>query len=178
MNPLPVVVSANVYLPLYVQLGAGSATLLSTNCLTSPNSATITAQPSVANLCIGQPPLTAGNLLNLPANYSCSTPAKVLDVLVLAGAVEVSATVSNVSVNLAGSPATNTFYGRGGSDPSYYWTTNTNALGSAVNNALAGLKAAQITPTVSLLFGIVTVTIPPDFISSLLSVLTTVLARF
>lgn len=176
VNPLPVVVSANVYLPLYVQLGAGSATLLSTNCLTSPNSATITAQPSVANLCIGQPPLTAGNLLNLPANYSCSTPAKVLDVLVLAGAVEVSATVSNVSVNLAGSPATNTFYGRGGSDPSYYWTTNTNALGSAVNNALAGLKAAQITPTVSLLFGIVTVTIPPDFISSLLSVLTTVLS--
>ncbi|MEN2469850.1 TadG family pilus assembly protein [Burkholderia sp. GS2Y] len=176
VNPLPVVVSANVYLPLYIQLGAGSATLLSTNCLTSPNSATISAQPSVANLCIGQPPLTAGNLLNLPANYSCTSPAKVLDVLVLLGAVEVSATVSNVSVNLAGNAATNTFYGRGGSDPSYYWTTNTNALGSAVNNALAGLKNAQITPTVSVLFGLVSVTITPDFLSSLLSVLTTVLS--
>ncbi|MBH9738026.1 hypothetical protein JAO04_34850, partial [Burkholderia cepacia] len=91
----------------------------------------------------------AGNLLNLPANYSCTSPAKVLDVLVLLGAVEVSATVSNVSVNLAASPATNTFYGRGGSDPSNYWTTNTNALGSAVGNALAGLSHAQITPTVS-----------------------------
>ncbi|WP_321805063.1 TadG family pilus assembly protein [Burkholderia sp. BCC1993] len=175
VNPLPVVVSANVYLPLYVQLGAGSATLLSTNCLTMPNSATISAQPSVANLCIGQPPLS-GNLLNLPATYSCSTPAQVVDVLVLGGAVEVAATVSNVSVNLAGNSATNTFYGRGGSDPSYYWTTNTNALGSAVNNALAGLKSATITPTVKVLFGLFSVTITPDFLSSLLSVLTTVLS--
>ncbi|MFL6666070.1 MAG: TadG family pilus assembly protein [Burkholderia ambifaria] len=175
VNPLPVVASANVYLPLYVQLGAGSATLLSTNCRTSPNSATINAQPSVANLCIGQPPLS-GNLLNLPATYNCSTPAKVLDVQLLAGAVEVSATVSNVSVALAGNTATNTFYGRGGSDPSYYWTTNTNALGSAVSNALAGLSSATITPKVDLLFGFVTVPLTADFVPKLLGVLTGVLS--
>lgn len=176
---LPIVgsiISAVVKLPVYLQVATGQAWLNSTDCMPTAEASTavITAQPGIANLCIGQPPLNSSGQMSLSSTYSCASPGQVLNTTLLSGAVSLAATVSNVSTQVQGAQQTNTFSGVSGL-PSDYWTTDSNALGSELSSALAQLSNAQITPTVSVLFGLISITLPPSFTSTLLNVLTSAL---
>ncbi|WP_175819944.1 TadG family pilus assembly protein [Burkholderia sp. BCC0419] len=173
-------VDADVNLPIYLQVGTGTAWLNSTQCAATPAASTvvITAQPGVANLCIGQPPLDSSGKISLSSAYSCTSPAQVINatVLGLAGLklANLKVSMSNVSVQVQGAAQQHTFNGVPGIDANY-WTVNSNALGSALSSALTQLAAAKITATLSL-FGADLLSIPSTFVSTLLGFLTSLLS--
>lgn len=181
VGPLLQLLGANVdvTLPVYIQAGTGTAVLQSTQCAQTAqaSTATIMATPGVANLCIGTPPLKNG-LLNLSSQYSCTSPAQIvnaqLTLLGLLNIVQLTVSLSNVSVKVQGPAATHVFSGVAGLD-SDYWTVNSNALGSATANALSQLSSATITPNLSLL-GATLFTVPGNFVSTVLGILTPVLS--
>lgn len=163
----------DVKLPIYLQVGTGTAWLNSTQCAQTlaQSTAVITAQPGIANLCIGQPPLNSAGLMSLSSSYSCSSPGQIINAPVL-GLATLTASLSNVSVQVQGTEQTNTFSGVSGLD-SDYWTINSNALGSALSSALTQLSNAKITVSLSL-FGVIS--LPSNFVSTLLGILTPILS--
>ncbi|MCM2547689.1 hypothetical protein EFP18_11900 [Burkholderia glumae] len=181
VGPLLQLLGANVdvTLPIYIQVGTGTAVLESTQCAQTPqaSTATITATPGIANLCIGTPPLNKG-MLNLSSQYSCTNPAQIvnakLSLLNLLGLVQLTVSLSNVSVKVQGAPATHVFSGVSGLD-SNYWTVNSNALGSATAGALAQLSNATITPSLGLLGGAM-FSVGGNFVPTLLGILTSALS--
>ncbi|WP_186018163.1 TadG family pilus assembly protein [Burkholderia gladioli] len=173
-------VSVGVKLPLYLQVGTGKAVLNSTQCAqtAATSTATITATPGVANLCIGTPPLNSKGLISLSSTYSCTSPAQIINAQVSPlglNLVQLTVSVSNISVQVQGAAQTHTFSGVSGLD-SNYWTVNSNALGSALASALAQLATAQITPKVSLLLNLVAITVPSNFVGTILGILQPVLS--
>ncbi|NTX29336.1 hypothetical protein HT746_19765 [Burkholderia pyrrocinia] len=164
-------VGVDVNLPIYLQVGTGTATLNSTQCAATQAASTvvITAQPGIANLCIGQPPLDSSGKISLSSAYSCTSPAQIINANVL-GIGQLTASLSNVSVQVQGASQSHTFNGVPGIDADY-WTVNSNALGSALSSALTQLAAAKITANIGL-FGFSVLTIPADFASTLLVFLT------
>jgi uncharacterized membrane protein len=173
---LNAIASIDVKLPIYLQAGTGTAWLNSTQCASTQEASTvaITAQPGVANLCIGQPPLDASGKISLSSNYSCSSPAQIINANAVLGAVRVTASMSNVSVQVQGASQSRTFNGVPGIDANY-WTVNSNALGSALSSALAQLAAATITVNLTLL-DLTPLPIPSSFVSTLLGFLTSLLS--
>ncbi|KVL39862.1 TadG family pilus assembly protein [Burkholderia sp. MSMB1835] len=169
------IASINVKLPIYLQVGTGSAWLNSTQCASTQEASTvvITAQPGVANLCIGQPPLDASGKISLSSNYSCASPAQIIDMNAVLGLVRVTASMSNVSVQVQGASQSHTFNGVPGTDANY-WTVNSNALGSALSSALTQLAAATITVNLRLA-DLTSLPIPSTFVSTLLGFLTSLL---
>ncbi|CAB3746980.1 membrane protein [Burkholderia sp. MSh2] len=163
-------VNVDVNLPVYLQVGTGTATLNSTQCASTQAASTvvITAQPGVANLCIGKPPLNASGQISLSSNYSCASPAQIINANVL-GLAQLTVSMSNISVQVQGAAQSNTFSGVPGLDADY-WTVNSNALGSALSSALTQLAAANISVNLSLL-GIPVLTVPGNFVSTLLTFL-------
>ncbi|MBR7993442.1 hypothetical protein KDX08_13415 [Burkholderia cenocepacia] len=172
-------VGVDVNLPIYLQAGTGTAWLNSTQCAATQAASTvvITAQPGVANLCIGQPPLDSSGKISLSSAYSCTSPAQVVNatVLGLAGLklATLKVSMSNVSVQVQGAAQQHTFNGVPGIDANY-WTVNSNALGSALSSALTQLAGAQITATLTLL-GADLLSIPSTLASTLLGFLTSLL---
>ncbi|MEK6417915.1 MAG: TadG family pilus assembly protein, partial [Burkholderia gladioli] len=172
-------VNVDVKLPLYLQVGTGTAVLNSTQCAqtAAASTATITATPGIANLCIGTPPLNSKGLISLSSTYSCTSPAQIINAQVSPlglNLVQLTVSVSNISVQVQGAAQTHTFSGVSGLD-SNYWTVNSNALGSALASALAQLATAQITPKVSLLLNLVAITVPSNFVGTILGILQPVL---
>ncbi|AOI78516.1 TadG family pilus assembly protein [Burkholderia sp. NRF60-BP8] len=169
------IASIDVKLPIYLQVGTGTAWLNSTQCASTQEASTvvITAQPGVANLCIGQPPLDASGKISLSSNYSCASPAQIIDVNAVLGLVRVTASMSNVSVQVQGASQSHTFNGVPGIDANY-WTVNSNALGSALSSALTQLAAATITVNLRLA-DLTSLPIPSSFVSTLLGFLTSLL---
>ncbi|MBN3727869.1 TadG family pilus assembly protein [Burkholderia sp. Ac-20379] len=171
-------VNFHVSLPIYVQVGTGTAVLNSTQCgsTLATSTATITATPGVANLCIGTPPLNANGMISLSSTYSCKSPATIIDanvsLLNLIGLAHLTASISNVSVQVQGAPQTHVFSGQTGTDADY-WTSNSNALGSALANALVQLSGAKISANLSLLG--IPLGIASGFVSELLSFVTSLL---
>ncbi|WP_246797728.1 TadG family pilus assembly protein [Burkholderia perseverans] len=173
-------VNVNVMLPVYIQVGTGTAVLESTQCAQTPqaSTATITATPGIANLCIGTPPLNAKGLINLSSSYSCTSPAQIvnakLSLLNLVNIAQLTVSLANVSVQVQGAKATHVFSGVAGLDANY-WTVNSNALGSTLANALTQLSGAKISPNVTL-FGASVVSVPGNFVSTVLGILTSALS--
>ncbi|MBR8234542.1 hypothetical protein K6W26_23450 [Burkholderia sp. AU42008] len=164
-------VNVDVNLPIYLQAGTGTATLNSTQCASTQAASTvvITAQPGVANLCIGKPPLDSSGKISLSSNYSCTSPAQIINSNVL-GLAQLTVSMSNISVQVQGASQSHTFSGVPGIDANY-WTVNSNALGSALSSALTQLAAANITVNLGL-FGANVLTVPGNFVSTLLTFLT------
>ncbi|MGU7854581.1 TadG family pilus assembly protein [Burkholderia orbicola] len=164
-------VGVDVNLPIYLQAGTGTARLDSTQCTSTQATSTvvITARPGVANLCIGQPPLDASGKINLSSTYSCKSPAQIINVNVL-GLAQLTASLSNISVQVQGAEQSHTFNGVPGIDANY-WTVNSNALGSALSSALSQLAAATITANIGL-GGVNLLSLPSTFVSTLLTFLT------
>ncbi|QVN13388.1 TadG family pilus assembly protein [Burkholderia sp. LAS2] len=164
-------VKVDVNLPIYLQAGTGTATLNSTQCASTQaaSTAVITAQPGVANLCIGKPPLDSSGKISLSSNYSCTSPAQIINSNVL-GLAQLTVSMSNISVQVQGASQPHTFSGVPGIDANY-WTVNSNALGSALSSALTQLAAANITVNLGL-FGANVLTVPGNFVSTLLTFLT------
>ncbi|RQV29412.1 hypothetical protein DF018_24395 [Burkholderia cenocepacia] len=164
-------VKVDVNLPIYLQAGTGTATLNSTQCAftQAASTAVITAQPGVANLCIGKPPLDSSGKISLSSNYSCTSPAQIINSNVL-GLAQLTVSMSNISVQVQGASQSHTFSGVPGIDANY-WTVNSNALGSALSSALTQLAAANITVNLGL-FGANVLTVPGNFVSTLLTFLT------
>ncbi|WP_321861121.1 TadG family pilus assembly protein [Burkholderia cenocepacia] len=164
-------VNVDVNLPIYLQAGTGTATLNSTQCASTQAASTvvITAQPGVANLCIGKPPLDSSGKISLSSNYSCTSPAQIINSNVL-GLAQLTVSMSNISVQVQGAAQSHTFNGVPGIDANY-WTVNSNALGSALSSALTQLAAANITVNLGL-FGANVLTVPGNFVSTLLTFLT------
>ncbi|MDN7430346.1 TadG family pilus assembly protein [Burkholderia sp. AU45388] len=167
-------VNVDVNLPIYLQVGTGTATLNSTQCASTQAASTvvITAQPGVANLCIGKPPLDSFGKISLSSNYSCTSPAQIINSNVL-GLAQLTVSMSNISVQVQGASQSHTFSGVPGIDANY-WTVNSNALGSALSSALTQLAAANITVNLGL-FGANILTVPGNFVSTLLTFLTSLL---
>lgn len=163
-------VKVDVNLPIYLQAGTGTATLNSTQCASTQAASTvvITAQPGVANLCIGKPPLDSSGKISLSSNYSCTSPAQIINSNVL-GLAQLTVSMSNISVQVQGASQSHTFNGVPGIDANY-WTVNSNALGSALSSALTQLAAANITVNLGL-FGANVLTVPGNFVSTLLTFL-------
>lgn len=168
-------VGVDVNLPIYLQAGTGTARLDSTQCTSTQATSTvvITARPGVANLCIGQPPLDASGKINLSSTYSCKSPAQIINVNVL-GLAQLTASLSNISVQVQGAEQSHTFNGVPGIDANY-WTVNSNALGSALSSALSQLAAATITANIGL-GGVNLLSLPSTFVSTLLTFLTGLLS--
>ena len=168
-------VGVDVNLPIYLQAGTGTARLDSTQCTSTQATSTvvITARPGVANLCIGQPPLDASGKINLSSTYSCKSPAQIINVNVL-GLAQLTASLSNISVQVQGTEQSHTFNGVPGIDANY-WTVNSNALGSALSSALSQLAAATITANIGL-GGVNLLSLPSTFVSTLLTFLTGLLS--
>lgn len=164
-------VNVDVNLPIYLQAGTGTATLNSTQCASTQAASTvvITAQPGVANLCIGKPPLDSSGKISLSSNYSCTSPAQIINSNVL-GLAQLTVSMSNISVQVQGASQSHTFSGVPGIDANY-WTVNSNSLGSALSSALTQLAAANITVNLGL-FGANVLTVPGNFVSTLLTFLT------
>ncbi|MET3216901.1 UNVERIFIED_ORG: putative membrane protein [Burkholderia territorii] len=167
-------VNVDVNLPIYLQAGTGTATLNSTQCASTQAASTvvITAQPGVANLCIGKPPLDSSGKISLSSNYNCTSPAQIINSNVL-GLAQLTVSMSNISVQVQGASQSHTFSGVPGIDANY-WTVNSNALGSALSSALTQLAAANITVNLGL-FGANVLTVPGNFVSTLLTFLTSLL---
>jgi uncharacterized membrane protein len=167
-------VGVDVTLPIYLQVGTGTAWLNSTQCASTQATSTvvITAQPGVANLCIGQPPLDASGKISLSSSYSCSSPAQIINANVLKLA-QLTASMSNVSVQVQGASQSHTFSGVSGTDQNF-WTVNSNALGSALNSALTQVAAAKITANIGIA-GANLLSLPSTFLSTLLGFLTSLL---
>ncbi|WP_027784299.1 MULTISPECIES: TadG family pilus assembly protein [Burkholderia] len=164
-------VGVDVNLPIYLQAGTGTARLDSTQCTSTQATSTvvITAQPGVANLCIGQPPLDASGKISLSSTYSCKSPAQIINVNVL-GLAQLTASLSNISVQVQGAAQSHTFNGVSGIDANY-WTVDSNALGSALSSALSQLAAATITANIGL-GGVNLLSLPSTFVPTLLTFLT------
>ncbi|RDT03518.1 hypothetical protein DWU95_11205 [Burkholderia contaminans] len=163
-------VNVDVNLPIYLQVGTGTATLNSTQCASTQAASTvvITAQPGVANLCIGKPPLNGSGQISLSSTYSCTSPAQIINANVL-GIAQLTVSMSNVSVQVQGASQSHTFNGVPGIE-AHYWTVNSNALGSALSSALTQLAGATISANVGL-FGASVLSVPGNFASTLLTFL-------
>ncbi|RQS26054.1 hypothetical protein DIE03_24460 [Burkholderia sp. Bp8992] len=168
-------IGIDVNLPIYLQAGTGTARLDSTQCTSTQATSTvvITAQPGVANLCIGQPPFDASGKISLSSTYSCKSPAQIINANVL-GLAQLTASLSNISVQVQGAAQSHTFSGVPGIDANY-WTVNSNALGSALSSALSQLAAATITANIGL-GGVNLLSLPSTFVSTLLTFLTSLLS--
>ncbi|WP_186208838.1 TadG family pilus assembly protein [Burkholderia gladioli] len=173
-------VNVDVTLPLYLQVGTGKAVLNSTQCAqtAAASTATITATPGVANLCIGTPPLNSKGMISLSSTYSCKSPAQIINAQIapfgILNLLQLTVSVSNISVQVQGAAQTHTFSGVAGLD-SDYWTVNSNALGSALASALAQLATAQISPNLGLLGNLISVAVPSNFVGTILGILQPVL---
>ncbi|WP_186009843.1 TadG family pilus assembly protein [Burkholderia gladioli] len=173
-------VNVDVTLPLYLQVGTGKAVLNSTQCAqtAAASTATITATPGVANLCIGTPPLNSKGMISLSSTYSCKSPAQIINAQIapfgILNLLQLTVSVSNISVQVQGAAQTHTFSGVAGLD-SDYWTVNSNALGSALASALAQLATAQISPNLGLLGNLISVALPSNFVGTILGILQPVL---
>ncbi|WP_414449547.1 TadG family pilus assembly protein [Burkholderia sp. 22PA0099] len=170
-------IGVNIGLPLYLQVGTGKAVLNATNCgsTLATSTATITATPGIANLCIGTPPLNSKGLISLSSTYSCSAPASLANVNIAPlglGLVNVNASIKNVSVQANGASQQHVFPGNVGTDADY-WTSNSNALGSLLASALSQLSASSI--NVSLTLAGLQLPLPTGLISQLLSLVTSLL---
>ncbi len=172
-------VGVDITLPVYLQVGTGTAVLNATKCgpTLATSTATITATPGIANLCIGTPPLNAKGMISLSSTYSCKSPAQIINanvsLLNLLNLATLTVSLSNVSVQVNGGAQTHVFPGNTGTDADY-WTSNTNALGSALSSALTQLAGATVTATVKVLLG--TVALGSGFVSTLLGIIASLLS--
>jgi uncharacterized membrane protein len=146
---------ASINLPIYIEVATGTANLVSIQCNSTlaNSSVTISAQPGIANVCIGQPPLSNGSM-NVSSTYSCNA-ATLVNVLNLITVSE----ASPISVQAQSSASTNTFSG----DPNAsgnYWTVDSDRLGTDLSNALTGLLATNLNVNLNLLAGWVTLSVP------------------
>jgi uncharacterized membrane protein len=164
--------SALLHLPLYVQVGQGTAWLQSTQCQGPPasRSSTIGVQPGLASICIGDTPAGMG------ADYACTVPATLLNagVLVVKMGGKFDAKVPQSAIS------TLTFNGVAG-DSDDYQTTSV-APGATLANGLSTLGATmqqsgglQITSSIHLLDPVLAL-VSPLVLQVLLPVLGTVLA--
>ncbi|WP_260463979.1 TadG family pilus assembly protein [Burkholderia sp. Bp8963] len=131
------IVSADVHLPIYLEVAPGTAWLVSTNCAPTQaaSRAVVGVQTGVANLCIGDTPPN----MSAQQPFSCTVPATILSASVLGTtAVQVKANLALPASVPSSSSATLTFNGVAG-DSDDYQTTNANAVGSVLTNALSGV---------------------------------------
>ncbi|MEK6424743.1 MAG: TadG family pilus assembly protein [Burkholderia gladioli] len=171
-------IGVNIGLPLYLQVGTGKAVLNATQCgsTLATSTATITATPGIANLCIGTPPLNKG-MISLSSAYSCSTPGSLANVNIAPlglGLVNVNATINNVSVQVQGAAQQHVFPGNVGTDADY-WTVNSNALGSVLAGALSQISTSSINVSLTLLSGLIKLQVPAGLVSQLLGLVTSLL---
>ncbi|KVN17657.1 MULTISPECIES: TadG family pilus assembly protein [unclassified Burkholderia] len=132
-------IQVDLSLPIALQVATGSAWLQSTSCAATAaaSRATIVVQPGLANLCVGNPPTD----LSAQQTFACDAPATIASIgLANAPLLQVKSAVALPAVVPKASAATLTFNGVTG-DADDYQTTNSNAVGSVISNALSG--AAQ-----------------------------------
>lgn len=142
---IPLVATINALnLPIYIEVGQGNAYLQTTQCSTqrATSYSWISAQPGIANLCIGGD--AAGNMTNTSVPSSCNQPAQITSVSVLGlGLVNVSVQSTSgggVILPVQASATTLKFNGVQG-DSDDYQSTNTNGVGSAVAGLLTQLAS-------------------------------------
>ncbi|WP_323118054.1 TadG family pilus assembly protein [Burkholderia alba] len=168
------IIPISVNLPLSLEAVPGYAWLQSTNCAptAAASTAVIGVQPGLANLCIGNQP--ANPSANQP--FSCSTPATLVSVSVLTIPVlQVMANVALPAVVPAANSTTLTFNGITG-DADDYQTSNSNAVGSVLTNALQGAAQALTAPNGLTLY-VLGLGVPVgSVLGPLVSLLTTVLS--
>lgn len=167
------VVSANVHLPLYLEVAPGTAWLESTHCAPTlaASRAIVGVQTGVANLCIGDTPPS----MTAQQPFSCNVPASILSATLLGISIQVKANVALPAVVPASSSANLTFNGIAG-DSDDYQTTNANAVGSVLTNALSGV-AQGLATTDGLALYIGGSSIPlGSMLSSLITLLTNALS--
>ncbi|MGU7779843.1 TadG family pilus assembly protein [Burkholderia sp. PU8-34] len=130
------IVSADVHLPIYLEVAPGTAWLVSTNCAPAQaaSRAVVGVQTGVANLCIGDTPPN----MNAQQPFSCNVPATILSATLLGTPIQVKANVALPAVVPASNSPMLTFNGVTG-DSDDYQTTNSNAVGSVLTNALSGV---------------------------------------
>ncbi|VBB98586.1 membrane protein [Burkholderia pseudomallei] len=150
-------IQVDLSLPLTLQVATGSAWLQSTSCAASAaaSRATLGVQPGLANLCIGDVPT------DLPAQqtFACNVPATLATLGVLsAPLLQVKSAVALPAVVPKASAATLTFNGVAG-DADDYQTTNSNAVGSVIANALSG-AAQSLTGSNGLALYVLGVSVP------------------
>jgi uncharacterized membrane protein len=132
------ILTVNIQLPLSLEAAPGTAWLQSTDCATTAaaSNAVIGAQPGLANLCIGNAPSN----MSASQPFSCNQPATVAYAGVLGAPIlQLNANVALPAVVPAANAATLTFNGITG-DSDDYQTTDSNAVGSVLGNALSGVS--------------------------------------
>ncbi|KDB08822.1 Protein of unknown function DUF2134, membrane [Burkholderia sp. lig30] len=132
----------DVHLPLYLEVSPGTAWLQSTSCAPTKAAslAVVGVQTGLANLCVGDAPTG----MTATTQFSCPNPATLVSVGVLGlpPLLQVKANVALPAMVPASSATTMVFHG----DTDYYQSTNSNAVGSVLTNALSGVAQSLAAP--------------------------------
>ncbi|MFL9871564.1 TadG family pilus assembly protein [Paraburkholderia megapolitana] len=167
-------------LPIYIEVGDGTADLTSTQCSTqrATSQSQIKATTGVAYLCIGGDALS--NLNNTTAPTQCNQPAALTTVQAL-GLNLIKVSVGNTSpasgLNLGLQSATSTTFTFNGvvGDSDDYQSTNTNGLGSAAGGLVSQLASGLANSMHATVAGLDVTAVVAPVISGLVSLLTPVL---
>ncbi|WP_330728290.1 TadG family pilus assembly protein [Burkholderia multivorans] len=138
-------ISAQVQLPVYLEVAPGTAVLTSTSCAATAadSRAYITATPGLLNACVGDAPLNKYGMMDVSGGYSCSKTATLVNVDVLGklGIATLNATVPAISVpGVASTGGSLVFDGISGNSDDYQSTSS--GVGHVLANALSGPVAA------------------------------------
>jgi len=137
---LPLIGKVALNLPLSLEAAPGTAWLQTTNCAPTKaaSTSTIGVQPGLANVCIGDPP----GAFSASQPFSCTKSATLVNVT---NVVKVTTNASLPAVVPQASAATLTFDGVTPNADDYQ-SANSNAVGSVLATALAGLTASMSQP--------------------------------
>ncbi|MBU9467731.1 hypothetical protein FOB32_18300 [Burkholderia multivorans] len=134
-------ISAQVQLPVYLEVAPGTAVLTSTSCAATAadSRAYITATPGLLNACVGDAPLNKYGMMDVSSGYSCSKTATLVHVDV--PGIALDATVPAISVpGVASTGGSLVFDGISGNSDDYQSTSS--GVGHVLANALSGPVAA------------------------------------
>ncbi|HEF4739353.1 hypothetical protein KTD19_18380 [Burkholderia multivorans] len=134
-------ISAQVQLPVYLEVAPGTAVLTSTSCAATAadSRAYITATPGLLNACVGDAPLNKYGMMDVSSGYSCSKTATLVHVDV--PGIALDATVPAISVpGVASAGGSLVFDGISGNSDDYQSTSS--GVGHVLANALSGPVAA------------------------------------
>lgn len=137
---LPGIGSIGINLPLSIEAAPGLAWLQTTTCAPTKaaSASTIGVQPGLANVCIGDPP----DDLSASQPFSCTKSATLVNV---PHVLKVTTNAALPAVVPQASASTLTFDGVTPNDDDYQ-SADSNAVGSALATALAGLAASMSQP--------------------------------
>ena len=155
---LPGIGSVGLNVPLSLEAAPGTAWLQATNCASTKasSSSTIGVQPGIANVCVGDAPSS----FSASQPFSCTKRATLVNVT---NVLRVTANAALPAMVPQSSAATLTFDGITPNEDDYQ-SANSNAVGSVLATALAGLAASLSQPNgldvtlfggVSLPFGVI-----------------------